>query len=102
MLFEHKTSFYFIASLYFYRFLNYFFNLDTFTGVSVSKSELVRDVSVNDGKATVTSDQGHTETVDAVVLTLPVPQILQLQGSIQQLIGEIRYTLFKLIKHTFI
>ena len=40
------------------------------------------------GKVKVTTDKGVSDLFNAVVLTMPVPQILQLQGDIQALIGR--------------
>ena len=51
-------------------------------------SDLVKDVSIESGKVKVTTDKGVSDLFDAVVLTMPVPQILQLQGDIQALIGR--------------
>lgn len=54
----------------------------------LGKGYLVRDVSMVTDKVKVTTDQGHTEQFDAVVITMPVPQILQLQGDIEKLIAD--------------
>ena len=53
----------------------------------VAREHLVSDVSITAGKVKVTTDKGISDLFDAVVLTMPVPQILQLQGDIQALIG---------------
>ena len=39
----------------------------------------------------VTTDEGYSEQFDAVVITMPVAQILQLEGDIASLIGESEY-----------
>ena len=51
------------------------------------KGHLLKDVSIVKEKVKVTTDEGVSDLFDAVVLTMPVPQILQLQGDIQSLIG---------------
>ena len=43
----------------------------------------------------VTTDKGVSDLFDAVVLTMPVPQILQLQGDIQKMIGRFISDLMK-------
>ena len=55
--------------------------------ISISKGQLVKDVSIAAGKVKVTTDKGVSDLYDAVVLTMPVPQILQLQGDVQAFIG---------------
>ena len=57
--------------------------------------DLVKDVSMVSGKVKVTADKGVSALFDAVVLTMPVPQILQLQGDIQALIGRFIWDLVK-------
>ncbi|XP_045214188.2 renalase-like isoform X2 [Mercenaria mercenaria] len=54
----------------------------------LGKGYLVKDVSVADDKVKVTTDEGHSEQFDAVVITMPVAQILQLQGDIASLIDK--------------
>lgn len=39
-------------------------------------------------KVKVTNDKGHAELFDGVVITMPVPQMLQLKGDIPKLIGK--------------
>ena len=56
--------------------------------VAVAKGQLLKDVSIATEKVKVTTDKGVSDLFDAVVLTMPVPQILQLQGDIQSLIGK--------------
>ena len=51
------------------------------------KGHLLKDVSIASEKVKVTTDKGVSDLFDAVVLTMPVPQILQLQGDIRSLIG---------------
>ena len=58
-------------------------------------SDLVKDVSMVSGKLKVTTDKGVSDLFDAVILTMPVPQILQLQGDIQALIGRFIWDLGK-------
>lgn len=50
--------------------------------------QLINRVDVEGDKIKLTSQTGATEECDAVVLTMPVPQILQLQGSIKDLIDS--------------
>lgn len=54
----------------------------------LGKGHLVKDISIADSKVKVTRDEGHSEVFDAVVVTMPVPQILQLQGDIVSLIDK--------------
>lgn len=42
----------------------------------------VTHISLQDGKWEVSSKMGSPELFDVVILTMPVPQILQLQGDI--------------------
>ncbi|XP_078079703.1 renalase isoform X2 [Mustelus asterias] len=48
----------------------------------------VTHINLKEGKLEVCSLSAPSEMFDAVVLTMPVPQILQLQGHIENLIGE--------------
>ena len=61
------------------------------TGISVSHSHKIAAISKCDQSPAwqVTTEDGQTENFDCVILTFPVPQILQLQGSIQQVIGMV-------------
>ena len=58
----------------------------------VEFNHLIKNVSLSDGKWQVTSDGGLVDTCDCLLLTLPVPQILQLEGDIKDIIG---------VSHTF-
>lgn len=55
----------------------------------LGKGYLVTDVSMETDKVKVTTDKGHCESFDGVVITMPVPQILQLKGDIARLIGKL-------------
>ena len=50
-------------------------------------NQRVKDVSEVGGQWQLTTESGHTKTCDTLVLTMPVPQILELTGTIRQLIG---------------
>jgi hypothetical protein len=67
-----------------------FFNLKMpfYKDPVLGKGYLVKDVSIANDKVKVTTDEGHSEHFDAVVITMPVAQIMQLQGDIASLIGE--------------
>lgn len=52
------------------------------------KGHAVTEVSIVTDKVKVSTDQGHSQLYDGVVLTMPVPQILQLKGDIQKLIDN--------------
>ncbi|KAL4240187.1 hypothetical protein ACF0H5_000981 [Mactra antiquata] len=53
---------------------------------TIGREYLVKDVSIATDKVNVTTDDNKCDIFDAVVLTMPVPQILQLQGDIKSLI----------------
>ncbi len=48
----------------------------------------ISDVTELEGQWKVTCWDGTSEMFDCVILTMPTPQILQLQGTISTLIGE--------------
>lgn len=52
------------------------------TGASIFYEHHVSQICLKDGKWEVCSNTGSVEQFDIVVLTMPVPQILQLQGDI--------------------
>ena len=55
----------------------------------VSYNRAVTDVSERGAHWQVTDDRAaSSETFDCVVLTMPVPQVLGLSGSIQDVIGK--------------
>lgn len=56
--------------------------------IDFRKGHLVKEVVLVGNKVKVSTDQGQTDEFDAVVLTMPVPQILQLQGDITKLIEQ--------------
>lgn len=58
-----------------------------FSDAELKFDHLIKRVDIEGDKIKLTSETGVTEECDAVVLTMPVPQILQLQGSIKDLIG---------------
>uniref|UniRef100_A0A803Y1N4 Renalase, FAD dependent amine oxidase n=2 Tax=Meleagris gallopavo TaxID=9103 RepID=A0A803Y1N4_MELGA len=58
------------------------------SGADVFYERHVTHISLQDGKWAVTSKMGSPELFDVVILTMPVPQILQLQGDIVNIINE--------------
>ncbi|XP_052782750.1 renalase-like [Mya arenaria] len=56
------------------------------SGSTVERSHQITSVSKDGNGVKVTTDQGLSDTFDAIVLTMPVPQILQLKGDIPSLI----------------
>ncbi|XP_059707049.1 renalase isoform X4 [Haemorhous mexicanus] len=52
------------------------------SGADVSYEQQVTDISLRDGRWEVSRKAGPPEHFDVVILTMPVPQILQLQGDI--------------------
>ena len=57
---------------------------------SVEFNRLVTQIEQGEegGSLTVTDDSGNSASFQAVVLTMPVPQVLQLQGLVQAELGE--------------
>ncbi|KAG8435538.1 hypothetical protein GDO86_013464 [Hymenochirus boettgeri] len=58
------------------------------SGADVYYERHVTHINISDGKWQVCRKSGSPEVFDVVVLTIPVPQILQLQGDIQMLIKK--------------
>ncbi|KAM6265291.1 renalase isoform 2-T2 [Spheniscus humboldti] len=58
------------------------------SGADVFYEQHVTHISLRDGKWEVSRKMGPTEQFDIVILTMPVPQILQLQGDIVNIINE--------------
>ncbi|XP_059707050.1 renalase isoform X5 [Haemorhous mexicanus] len=58
------------------------------SGADVSYEQQVTDISLRDGRWEVSRKAGPPEHFDVVILTMPVPQILQLQGDIVSIINE--------------
>ncbi|XP_004607555.2 renalase isoform X2 [Sorex araneus] len=58
------------------------------SGAEIYFSYCVTQINLRNGKWEVSKETGPSEQFDAVVLTIPVPQILQLQGDIANLISE--------------
>ncbi|XP_040463125.1 renalase isoform X1 [Falco naumanni] len=58
------------------------------SGADVFYEHLVTCISLRDGKWEVSRKMGPPEQFDVVILTIPVPQILQLQGDIVNIINE--------------
>ena len=59
---------------------------------AVSYERAVSALSDRDNQWCVTDDKtAESETFDCVVLTMPVPQILELSGSIQSAIGKAQH-----------
>ncbi|POI30291.1 hypothetical protein CIB84_005959 [Bambusicola thoracicus] len=57
------------------------------SGAEVSYEHHVTHISLRDGKWEVSRKTGSPELFDVVILTMPVPQILQLQGDIVNTCG---------------
>ncbi|XP_007520821.1 renalase [Erinaceus europaeus] len=58
------------------------------SGAELCFGQRVTHISLRNGTWEVISESGSSEQFDLVVLTIPVPQILQLQGDIVHLISE--------------
>ncbi|NXF81219.1 RNLS Renalase, partial [Sclerurus mexicanus] len=58
------------------------------SGAVVLYEQRVTHISLRDGKWEVSRKAGPPEQFDVVILTIPVPQILQLQGDIVNIINE--------------
>ncbi|XP_055470119.1 renalase isoform X1 [Psammomys obesus] len=58
------------------------------SGAEVSLKQCVTQINLRDNKWEVSKDTGSPEQFDLVVLTMPAPQILGLQGDIVNLISE--------------
>ncbi|KAM6130137.1 renalase [Phoenicopterus ruber ruber] len=58
------------------------------SGADVFYEQHVTHISLRDGKWEVSRKMGPPEQFDIVILTMPVPQILQLQGDIVNIINE--------------
>ncbi|KFO76819.1 Renalase, partial [Cuculus canorus] len=58
------------------------------SGADVFYEHHVTHISLKDGKWEVSRETGPPEVFDIVILTIPVPQILQLQGDIVNIINE--------------
>lgn len=41
--------------------------------------------------------KGQTELFDAIVLTMPTPQVLQLKGTIAEIIGILKYIALRMM-----
>uniref|UniRef100_A0A8C3MS38 Amine oxidase domain-containing protein n=1 Tax=Geospiza parvula TaxID=87175 RepID=A0A8C3MS38_GEOPR len=57
------------------------------SGAEVSYEQQVTHISLRDGRWEVSRKAGPPEQFDVVILTMPVPQILQLQGDIVNIIN---------------
>ncbi|KAF1573759.1 UNVERIFIED_CONTAM: Renalase, partial [Eudyptes pachyrhynchus] len=58
------------------------------SGAEVSLKHCVTQIHLKDNKWEVSTDTGSAEQFDLVILTMPAPQILELQGDIVNLISE--------------
>ncbi|XP_004440048.1 PREDICTED: renalase [Ceratotherium simum simum] len=58
------------------------------SGADISFRQCVTQINLRNNKWEVSKETGSPEQFDLVVLTMPVPQILQLQGDITSLISE--------------
>jgi len=60
---------------------------DVVTGAETCCSTELRELSMKADKFIATTSNLQTEQFDCVILTVPVPQLLQLHGDIVQLLG---------------
>nr|XP_034352680.1 renalase isoform X2 [Arvicanthis niloticus] len=58
------------------------------TGTEVFLNQCVTHINLKDSKWEVSTDTGTAELFDLVILTMPAPEILRLQGDIVNLISE--------------
>jgi len=58
------------------------------SGAVISFNKQITDVSEIDGSLSVATNEGVKECYDCVILTMPVPQILQLNGTIKKIIDS--------------
>jgi len=63
--------------------VKHFFNRSK---VSVDFGKCLTDISVADEKLNITSKEGTQEQFDAMILTIPIPQVLDLKGDINEMI----------------
>jgi len=66
-------------------------NCHTVVGAKISFDTALSDLSIHADKFTATSSGLQTDQFDCVILTMPVPQLLQLHGDIVQLLGTFVY-----------
>ena len=62
--------------------------IDQTSGMVVEKEKQLESLVIKDKKWEASSKEGKTEIFDCVIVTIPVPQILQLKGDIHQLISN--------------
>lgn len=53
------------------------------SGADVKFNHLIKEIQEDNGQWAVKTEDGTSQMFDCVVLTMPVPQILQLQGTVQ-------------------
>lgn len=58
------------------------------SGATVEFNQEVKDVSLLESSWRVTTKAGVQESFQGVIITMPVPQILQLAGTIKEIIGS--------------
>ena len=61
---------------------------DIVAGAEACYNAALSDLSVQGDKFIATTSSHQTDQFDCVVLTMPVPQLLQMRGDIVQLIGK--------------
>lgn len=61
----------------------------TNTEAEVKYNERITDISQVNDRLTVSSESGRNGNFDAVILTMPIPQLLQLTGTISSIIGKL-------------
>jgi len=62
-------------------------------GAKICYDTVLSDLSIHANRFVVTSSDLQTDQFDCVVLTMPVPQLLQLRGDIVHLLGAFLYIL---------
>ena len=58
------------------------------TGSAIHLNRRASSICLEGGSWKISSENGESGTFDAVVLTIPVPQILQLEGDIKNILGR--------------
>ncbi|NP_001087333.1 renalase, FAD-dependent amine oxidase L homeolog [Xenopus laevis] len=69
-------------------------------GAEIFYERHVTHINLRDGRWEVCRKSGSPESFDVVVLTMPVPQILQLQGDVQTLIREDKRQQLKSVRYS--
>ncbi|OCT71385.1 renalase, FAD-dependent amine oxidase L homeolog isoform X1 [Xenopus laevis] len=70
------------------------------SGAEIFYERHVTHINLRDGRWEVCRKSGSPESFDVVILTMPVPQILQLQGDVQTLIREDKRQQLKSVRYS--